>query len=150
MQVLSREIVSTHGQFALIREYVAGRHPELGKVHFGYTGWETVIERQVLVPTGFFLLTDKHKRPERTRKSKHIRAAMQTADWQTRTAFLGVRRNLPPGSTGKSVPGLSRDFSPAAALPPVLGEPGGGADISRYIFSFKARCSRLNLGRSSR
>jgi hypothetical protein len=56
MQVLHREVVSTHGQFVLIREYVAGRHPELGKIISGYTGWETVIEREVLVPTGLLLV----------------------------------------------------------------------------------------------
>jgi len=56
MQVLNRETISTHGQFVLIREYVAGRHPELGKIHFGYTGWETVIEREALVPTSLLFV----------------------------------------------------------------------------------------------
>jgi len=39
-----------------MRRLAAGRHPELGKIHFGNTGWETVIEREVLVPTGLFFV----------------------------------------------------------------------------------------------
>jgi hypothetical protein len=50
LRVLGEEILHEQGSFRRLRQYVAGWHPHLGTLHFGWSGRETIIERDVILP----------------------------------------------------------------------------------------------------
>ena len=46
--ILSQEVLLDRGTFKRVRQYISGHHPLLGKLHEGWTGAETVIERDIV------------------------------------------------------------------------------------------------------
>lgn len=54
VEILGEEILSQNGSFRRVRRWVRGIHPELGVIVQGYTGWETMIEADVIKPMGVF------------------------------------------------------------------------------------------------
>lgn len=53
-QVLSEEELYRQGSYARVKQYVRGWHPEEGILHWGFTGKETIIERDVISPVMTF------------------------------------------------------------------------------------------------
>lgn len=50
-QLVGEEIISVRGPLVTARRYYAGTYPHLGRLHFGLTGPETVVEGTFLRPT---------------------------------------------------------------------------------------------------
>jgi hypothetical protein len=48
-QVLGEEVLHEQGSFRRLRQYIAGWHPHLGALHFGWSGQETIVERDVIL-----------------------------------------------------------------------------------------------------
>jgi hypothetical protein len=53
-EILDEVILFRNGPFFHIRRYLKGFHPELGYLHFGLTGPETVMEITVIRPKYIF------------------------------------------------------------------------------------------------
>ena len=58
-EVLSTEIISTSGSLRHVRRYLRGIHPHRGVIHYGYTGWETIEDKFVIVPVKVYTIEDK-------------------------------------------------------------------------------------------
>jgi len=58
VEILDEEIISRRGCFKRVRRWVKGAHPSLGVIIKGFTGLETVIEQNVIVPMGRFYVMD--------------------------------------------------------------------------------------------
>jgi hypothetical protein len=56
-KILDDQIISQPGYLKRIRRWWQGVHPELGTITFGWTGWETVQEKDVL-PIHTFTVTE--------------------------------------------------------------------------------------------
>lgn len=50
VEILGEEILSQNGSFRRVRRWVRGVHPELGVIVQGYTGWETMMDVDVIKP----------------------------------------------------------------------------------------------------
>lgn len=50
MDVLDQEIIYQNRSFLRVRRWIRGIYPELGKIIIGLTGWETVVEKDVIIP----------------------------------------------------------------------------------------------------
>ena len=50
MQILSEIVIRDHGTYRRVRQYLPGHHPQLGLLTSGWSGAETVVERDVIVP----------------------------------------------------------------------------------------------------
>lgn len=50
LEVLDEQILCSRGSFKTIRRWVKGAHPGLGTIIMGLTGWETVIDQEILIP----------------------------------------------------------------------------------------------------
>lgn len=51
VEILDEEVVYKNNNFYSIKRWIKGVHPELGTIVRGYTGWETLIEIDVIRPT---------------------------------------------------------------------------------------------------
>ncbi len=49
-RILGEEILYQQGGFKRVRRYLAGYHPHLGALHFGWAGLETIQETDVISP----------------------------------------------------------------------------------------------------
>lgn len=54
LKTLSYEVLRKQGSYSRVRIYVSGWHKDLGLLHFGWTGKETIIEKDVITPSGVF------------------------------------------------------------------------------------------------
>ena len=52
--ILSQEVLVDRGSLKRVRQYASGHHPLLGKLHEGWSGPETIIEKDVVAPLGVF------------------------------------------------------------------------------------------------
>lgn len=59
LEVLDTFIVCQQGGFRCVLEYVRGWYPELGRLHVGYQGQETIIEKDILTPTRTFNVIER-------------------------------------------------------------------------------------------
>ena len=59
MEIIGREVLYENRSFRRVRDYVSGHHPELGILHNGWSGDETIIERDVITPIVQFDVTEK-------------------------------------------------------------------------------------------
>lgn len=50
LQILDERIIEEQGSFKRVRWFIQGHHPELGRLHFGWSGKETIIEKDVITP----------------------------------------------------------------------------------------------------
>lgn len=55
--VVGEQVVSIHGNTLTIRRYLKGWHPELGQLHWGLSGPETVVESTIVRLHKFFVGT---------------------------------------------------------------------------------------------
>lgn len=56
--VLDEVVVYRCGSFKRVRRWLRGIHQERGSVSYGLTGWETIEEIDVIVPTKTFQVID--------------------------------------------------------------------------------------------
>jgi hypothetical protein len=54
LDILDEQVIHKNNSFVRVRRWLRGRHPELGKIIWGYTGFETIVETDVIRPSGFF------------------------------------------------------------------------------------------------
>lgn len=47
-ELLSEQILSQQGSYQRVKRYFRGWHPELGKLHYGWQGKETIVEKGVI------------------------------------------------------------------------------------------------------
>ena len=63
LPIVGEVVLHEHGSFRRIRQYIAGWHPDLGVLHFGWSGRETIVERDVISPVRlltFNVATSQH------------------------------------------------------------------------------------------
>lgn len=58
MDILDEQIVHQNGPYKRVRRWIRGIYPELGTIHKGLTGWETVVEKDVIVPNYTFIVVE--------------------------------------------------------------------------------------------
>ena len=58
LEVIYEEILHSNGPFCHIRYWVKGKHPPLGKILYGLTGWETEITESVIKPKHLFVVEE--------------------------------------------------------------------------------------------
>lgn len=58
IEILDEHIIAQHGSFKRVKRWLRGRHPHLGILHMGYTGWETIQEADVIVPMVVFTVAE--------------------------------------------------------------------------------------------
>ncbi len=59
IEILDEVILYQKGCFKRVKRWLRGRHPHLGILIQGYTGIETVVESDVIVPMATFEVVDK-------------------------------------------------------------------------------------------
>ena len=57
-QILDEKVVYQNGHFQRVRRWWRGPHPEKGTITRGWTGWETVEERERILPVQTFLVKE--------------------------------------------------------------------------------------------
>jgi hypothetical protein len=50
IEILGEQVIERNGDRKKVRRWLRGKHPELGKIIRGYTGYETVQEVEVIKP----------------------------------------------------------------------------------------------------
>lgn len=63
VEILDEEIIFQRGCFKRVRRWLKGAYPGLGVIIKGFTGQETVIEQDVIVPMGRFQVIDNPPNP---------------------------------------------------------------------------------------
>ncbi len=58
MKVLDTQILWQQGSCISIRRYLSGWHPEMGVLHWGWSGKETIQEKIIIKPLHVFLIED--------------------------------------------------------------------------------------------
>lgn len=58
VEILDEQVVSQNGPFVRIKRWLRGIHPELGVITWGLTGWETLVEKDVIRPTHTFTVIE--------------------------------------------------------------------------------------------
>ena len=54
IEVLDEQIVYQNGPFVRVKRWLRGVHPKLGTITYGFTGWETLVEKDIIKPSGTF------------------------------------------------------------------------------------------------
>jgi hypothetical protein len=54
LELLDEEVLFIKGAYKRVRRWVKGKHPKIGVIIKGFTGFETVIEQDVIVPVRNF------------------------------------------------------------------------------------------------
>lgn len=54
--ILDERVIRRQGRFQRIQRWWRGIHPERGQIHYGWSGWETLEERDRIVPTKTFVV----------------------------------------------------------------------------------------------
>ena len=49
-RILAEEVLFEQGNYRRVRRYLAGWHPQLGVLHQGWSGRETIVEVDVIAP----------------------------------------------------------------------------------------------------
>ena len=57
-EILSEKIIYQKGCFRRIQRWLRGIHPQQGVIIKGYTGWETIVEKDVITPMKTFWVSD--------------------------------------------------------------------------------------------
>ena len=58
--VLDTQIIYKSGCFMCVRQWIKGIHPQLGIISKGWTGWETIIEKDVIKPLHTFYVKENN------------------------------------------------------------------------------------------
>lgn len=56
VDVLDRQIVARHGSLERQLLYIRGHHNVLGRLHWGWQGAETIVEKDVIKPIRVFMV----------------------------------------------------------------------------------------------
>jgi hypothetical protein len=56
--LLDEKIIYQNGRFQRVRRWWKGAHPDRGTITHGWTGWETVEERERILPVRIFVVKD--------------------------------------------------------------------------------------------
>lgn len=59
-RVLSQETLYEGEGIKRVRQYLQGHHPKLGKLHQGWSGPETIVERDVIKAVGRFYVEKEY------------------------------------------------------------------------------------------
>lgn len=62
LELLDEQIIHQYGCYKRVKRWFRGAHP-IGVIIKGFTGWETVVEQDVIVPMGKFQVIDNPPRP---------------------------------------------------------------------------------------
>jgi hypothetical protein len=54
IEILDEHVVHQSGSFCRVRRWLRGVHPHHGVITWGYTGWETLVEKDVIRPMHTF------------------------------------------------------------------------------------------------
>lgn len=66
IEILDEEIVYQSGSFTRIKRWLRGVHPKLGTIVRGITGWETLVEKDVIKPANTFYVHEKSDDTDQT------------------------------------------------------------------------------------
>ena len=58
IEILDEHVLYQKDCFRKVRRWLRGKHPELGVLHVGYSGWETIQEVEVMIPTHTFTVSE--------------------------------------------------------------------------------------------
>lgn len=58
IEILDEHVLYQNGCFKRVRRWLRGKHPTLGVLHQGYTGWETIQEVDVISAMQVFTVVD--------------------------------------------------------------------------------------------
>ena len=61
LEMVHEEIIYSNGSFLHVRRWVKGKHPHLGKILYGFTGWETEITKSVVKPKHLFVVKEENE-----------------------------------------------------------------------------------------
>ena len=56
IEMVGEQVLHSNGPFMHVRRWIKDKHPNLGKIHYGLTGWETQIEKDVIKPNYVFVV----------------------------------------------------------------------------------------------
>lgn len=103
IEILDEQIIQKSGCFERGRRWLRGRHPKLGTIVWGLTGWETMQEFDRIRPLHTFTVIDPNL---------HEQSGMsQNPHDESKTHTLG---NPPPQSSGDGGAGSHETPSPVA------------------------------------
>lgn len=60
-EILDEVVIERSGPYHRIKRWLKGTHPHLGVLTFGFTGWETVMEVDVIRPVNKFTVKAIHE-----------------------------------------------------------------------------------------
>jgi hypothetical protein len=63
--VLGELEIVRRGCFRSVRRYLAGWHPHLGRLHYGWSGQETIVERDLVSPVRLFVVGEREEEAAR-------------------------------------------------------------------------------------
>jgi hypothetical protein len=56
LEILDEQVIYRNNNFIRVKRWIKGRHPELGKIIWGHTGVETLVETDLIIPTQTFFV----------------------------------------------------------------------------------------------
>lgn len=59
MEIVGKQIIYQNNSFLRIKRWIKGKHPQLGVITLGLTGWETIQEIDIIKPKESFLVKEK-------------------------------------------------------------------------------------------
>lgn len=54
VEIVGEQLLKRHGSLKRVRRYLKGWRPELGALHQGWQGQETIVEEQIIGPLAIF------------------------------------------------------------------------------------------------
>ena len=54
LELLNEEVLFSKGDYKRVRRWVKGKHPNIGVIINGFTGWETVVEQDLIISSHRF------------------------------------------------------------------------------------------------
>lgn len=61
IEILDEQIVYQNGPYMRVKRWLRGVHPKLGTITYGLTGWETLVEKDIIKPNRtFYVYENEH------------------------------------------------------------------------------------------
>lgn len=95
IEVLDEKIVYQNGPFVRVKRWLKGIHPSLGVIMQGITGWETLVEKDVIRPTGTFYVYENNHDADQT--------ILRRTDSQCSEPTCSQEASQPLGMVGNAV-----------------------------------------------
>jgi hypothetical protein len=106
IEVLGEEVVYRSGSFMRIKRWLRGVHPKLGTIVHGVSGWETLVEKDVIKPLHTFYIHENTNDADQ--------ALLRRTDSQCPEPIDTQEKSQPHGMDGDAV--LSDQGSPPALI----------------------------------